>query len=164
MWLDTQSINLFFYVQGHCVFFPLSPAPNVLHHFFFLDEKSFYTGRTVFSSVHTFVWISFVQVGIKSGGRGLKFDICISKHQNKKWLRSKCMGAFGCSVDEFIKTQVVLLLGYNRGENDFFFPYNTNICTPAFISNMLSIHLVQRFLLSCTRKHVRFILFYRHWI
>lgn len=81
MWLDTQSINLFFYVQGHCVFFPLfSPqcfAP------FFLDEKSFYTGRTVFSSVHTFVWINFVQVGIKSGG--LKFDICISKHQNKNY-------------------------------------------------------------------------------
>lgn len=30
------------------------------------------------------------------------------------------MGAFGCSVDEFIKTQVVLLLVYNRDENYFF--------------------------------------------
>lgn len=76
----THKVLIYFYMFRDIVFSFLFFSPQCFAPFF-LDEKSFYTGRTVFSSVHTFVWINFVQVGIKSGG--LKFDICISKHQNK---------------------------------------------------------------------------------
>lgn len=49
--LDTQSINLFLYVQGHCVsffflfFFKFCTV--------FLDEKSFYTWHRVFICAHS---------------------------------------------------------------------------------------------------------------
>lgn len=46
------------------------------------------------------------------------------------------MGAFGFSV-EFIKTHIVLLLGYNRDKN-IFFPRTMLIHEHVFISNMLT--------------------------
>lgn len=80
----------------------------------------------MFSSVHTFVWINFVQVGIKSGEGGLKFDICISKHRNKNDYGESVWVHLVVLWRSLLKHRLDRYLVTTEMKRIFFFPHNAN--------------------------------------
>lgn len=88
-WLDTQSINLFLYVQGHCVSF-LSFAPFFFFFLIFILMRSHFIlgewgGHRVFICAHICL-DQFCTSGKNQGRVREKFWHCISEHQIKETL------------------------------------------------------------------------------